>query len=197
MKKVFLKIKGGYEKLYWIKKCKEKGKCRVHFTTLLKGSKYIHVKGDISLGENSKLLCWDEYTSGQKEQKLFPCIEIGDKFRATRNLTIQCANKVVIGKNVLLASDVFIIDYNHGLSPLSDNYLDEPLQTGEVCIGDGVWIGNNVVILPNTHIGRKSIIGAGSVVTKDIDEYCIAVGNPAKVLKKWDFDSNEWKSVMR
>ncbi|MFR5466356.1 MAG: hypothetical protein ACLTHR_12100 [Agathobacter rectalis] len=64
-----------------------------------------------------------------------------------------------------------------------------------VFIDDGVWIGNDVIILPNVHIGKKSIIGAGSVVTKNIPEFCIAVGNPAKVIKKFDIKENRWKKV--
>lgn len=52
-----------------------------------------------------------------------------------------------------------------------------------------------MIILPNVHIGKKSIIGAGSVVTKKIPEFCIAVGNPAKVIKKFDIKENKWKKV--
>lgn len=75
------------------------------------------------------------------------------------------------------------------------SYLDNPLTRGVVFIDDGVWIGNDVIILPNVHIGKKSIIGAGSVVTKNIPEFCIAVGNPAKVIKKFDIKENRWKKV--
>lgn len=52
-----------------------------------------------------------------------------------------------------------------------------------------------MLVLPNVHIGKKSIIGAGSVVTKDIPEYCIAVGNPAKVIKKFDKKEKKWKQI--
>ena len=53
-----------------------------------------------------------------------------------------------------------------------------------------------MIVLPNVHIGKKSIRGAGSVVTKDIPEYCIAVGNPAKVVKKFDIKEKKWKQVL-
>ena len=75
------------------------------------------------------------------------------------------------------------------------SYLDNPLTRGGIFIDDGVWIGNDVIILPNVHIGKKSIIGAGSVVTINIPEFCIAVGNPAKVIKKFDIKENRWKKV--
>ena len=123
-----------------------------------------------------------------------PSIIIGSGVRITRNLTIQCANRVQIGDNVLIASDVFIIDYNHGNSPLTKNYRDNPLNisVGGVTIENGVWIGNNVIILPNVTIGEKSIVGAGSVVTKSIPAYSVAVGNPAHVIKHFDFEANIW-----
>lgn len=88
--------------------------------------KYISCGSNIAIGENSKLLCWDSYNG--KKFETSPSIIIGSGVRATRNLTIQCANRVQIGDNVLIASDVFIIDYNHGNSPLTKNYLDNPLN---------------------------------------------------------------------
>lgn len=63
---------------------------------------------------------------------------------------------------------------------------------GGVTIENGVWIGNNVIILPNVTIGEKSIVGAGSVVTKSIPAYSVAVGNPAHVIKHFDFEANIW-----
>lgn len=158
----------------------------------LKNSQYIICGKNISIGENSKLLCWDSYNDIKLEKR--PQIVIGDNFKATRNFTIQCINQVIIGKNVLVASDVFIIDYNHGMNPMTPHYLDNVLETkGEgVMIGDGAWIGNNVIILPGVNIGKKAIIGAGSVVTRDIPDYSVAVGNPAKLVKKYDFDKRKW-----
>lgn len=160
---------------------------------ILRNPQYISCGKNVVIGDESKLLCCDSY--GEEKYDDLPEIQIGDNFYATRNFTIQCANKVIIGKNVLAASNVFIIDYNHGINPLTMSYLDNPLTRGVVFIDDGVWIGNDVIILPNVHIGKKSIIGAGSVVTKNIPEFCIAVGNPAKVIKKFDIKENRWKKV--
>ena len=149
----------------------------------------------IALGEGTKLLCWSSYDSGKEKQILSPSLSIGDNVHATRNLVIQCAGKISIGNNVLIASNVFIIDYNHGTSPQSDSYLDNNLDVKEVIIEDGVWIGNSVVVLPGVVNGKKTIIGAGSVVTHSIPPYSIAAGNPARVLKCYDFKSMCWKNV--
>lgn len=165
----------------------------IHPSIELRREKNIDISHPIFLGEGCKLLCWDEYLSGVQKQSLQPELIIGKNFHATRNFIVQCANKVSIGENVLIASNVFIIDYNHGLSPESKSYLDNPLETKSVIIEDGVWIGNNVIILPGTIIGEKTIIAAGSVVTKSIPSYSIAAGNPAKVIKKYNKNNQTWE----
>jgi lipopolysaccharide O-acetyltransferase len=102
----------------------------------------------------------------------------------------------MIGNSVLIASNVLISSENHGMNPESDiPYMDQDLIARDVVIKDGAWIGQNVCILPGVTIGEKSIIGAGSIVTKSIPDYCIAAGNPAKVIKKYDFSSHKWVSI--
>ena len=158
-------------------------------------AEYIVIDGDIYLGENCKLLCWDLFENEKNDQKLSPKLHIGKNLHATRNLVIQCAGDISIGDDVLIASNVFIVDFNHGINPMSDSYLDNPLDVSRVKIENGVWIGNSVIILPGVTIGKKAIIGAGSVVTKSIPEYSIAVGNPAKVIKQYDRKKQEWRFI--
>ncbi len=158
----------------------------------LRNAIFIKCSSDAVIGENSKLLCVAKYNG----KEFSPKIEIGKNFHATRNFVIQCANKVFIGDNVLVASNVFIIDYNHGLSPETPSYLDTPLELSSgVYIKDGVWIGNSVTILPGVTIGKKSIIAAGAVVTNNIPDFCIAGGVPAKILKKYNFETKKWEKV--
>lgn len=159
----------------------------------LREIKYIHLHGKIILGSGCKLLCWKSYTHCKEEKILNPSLNIGKNFRATRNLIIQCAGETNIGDDVLIASNVSIIDFNHGMNPESNNYLYNPLKVKGVCIEDGVWIGNNVLILPGAHIGKKCIIGAGAVVCGRIPPYTISVGNPARPIKQWDFENHTWK----
>ena len=136
-----------------------------------------------------------EADSYRGEQKTSPRIVLGNNVRATRNLTIQCANSVRIHDNVLIASDVFIIDYNHGMNPAPTSYLENPLDVHSVEICEGAWLCNNVIILPGVTIGKKSIIGAGSVVSKNIPDYSIAVGNPARVVKIFNHEIGQWVKV--
>jgi lipopolysaccharide O-acetyltransferase len=100
---------------------------------------------------------------------------------------------------VLIASKVFISDINHGCysglpqdSPFSKPN-DRELSTKPVLIEENVWIGENVCVMPGVTIGFGTIIGAGSVVTKSIPAYSIAVGNPAKVIKKYNLLNKIWE----
>jgi len=157
----------------------------------IRGAKYIYCGKNSVIGSGSRLLCWDSYNGEKLEVK--PRILIGKNFHATRNLSIQCARCIQIGDNVLVASNVLIIDYNHGMNPNTISYLDNPLELScGVKIEDGVWIGESVIVLGGVTIGIKSIIGAGSVVTHNVPAYSIAAGNPAKVIKQYDFSRKEW-----
>lgn len=189
-----LMLKKWLKKIAFLREQNKKGGV-VHKSIELREEKYISIDSPIFLGSGCKLLCWSKYTSGGKNQELNPNLRIGKNFHATRNLVIQCAGDIYIGNNVLVASDVFIIDFNHGTDPKTDSYLDNNLDVKQVVICDGVWIGNNVIILPGVTIGEKAIIAAGSVVTHDIPAYCIAAGNPAKPVKQYDAVCEKWKRV--
>lgn len=103
-----------------------------------------------------------------------------------------------IEQNVLMASYISIMGHNHGTDPeCEDGYGGQPLVSKPILIKSGAWIGERVCILPGVTIGRKSIIGAGAVVTKDVPDYCIAGGNPARVIKKYDFDTKQWVGIKK
>lgn len=109
-------------------------------------------------------------------------IEIGDNFYANHNLTILDCAKVKFGNNVLIAPNCSFYTATHPID------VEERLSWQEVAfpitIEDNVWIGGNVCVLPDVTIGKNSIIGAGSVVNKNIPQNVIAAGNPCKVIRK-------------
>ena len=78
---------------------------------------------------------------------------------------------------------------------LLEGYGNQKLTVRNVVIEDGVWLGQRVCVLSGVTIGAHSIIGANSVVTKNIPPYCIAVGAPARVIKCWNFEAAEWERV--
>jgi len=136
------------------------------------------------------------------EKNFTPILLIGDNVQINDYVHIAVAKGVYIGDNTLIASKVFISDHNHGnytgnnqSSPMTPP-IERELFSKEVKIGSNVWIGEFVSILPGVTIGDGSIIGSMSVVTKDIPEFSIAVGSPAKVIKKYDKDTNKWINII-
>ena len=109
-------------------------------------------------------------------------IKVGKNFFANYNCTIIDVADVIIGDNCQMAPNVAIYTAGHPVYPSTRNTAYE--YGKEIVIGDNVWIGGNTVILPGVHIGDDVVIGAGSVVTKDIPDWCIAAGNPCKVIRK-------------
>ena len=109
-------------------------------------------------------------------------IEVGKNFFANYNCTIIDVAKVRIGDNCQFAPNVSIYTAGHPIHPVSRNSLYE--YGKEVIIGDNVWIGGNTVICPGVHVGSNTVIGAGSVVTRDIPDWCVAAGNPCRVIRK-------------
>lgn len=122
---------------------------------------------------------------------------IGDNFYSNYNLIILDVGMVRIGSNVLIGPNVLISTAGH---PVHHELRNTGLEYGQpITIGDNVWIGGNVTILPGVTIGEDCVIGAGSVVTRDIPPHSIAVGSPCKVLrpitdgdKKYYFKNREY-----
>lgn len=108
-------------------------------------------------------------------------IEVGENFYANYNLVILDVGRVKIGKNAQFAPNVAIYTAGHPVHPDSRN---SGYEYGiDITIGDNVWLGGNTVIMPGVHIGNNAVIGAGSVVTKDIPDDVVAAGNPCRVLR--------------
>lgn len=111
-------------------------------------------------------------------------ISFGDYSYSNYNLTILDCGKVTIGNNVLIGPNVNLFTANHIIEPKQRRSCME--YTKPIVIEDGVWIGGGSTILSGVTIGENAVIGAGSVVTKDIPKNMIAVGNPCKVIKSID-----------
>jgi acetyltransferase-like isoleucine patch superfamily enzyme len=110
-------------------------------------------------------------------------------------VTISVAHEVVLGRYVMLARNVYISDHRHAYEdvdvPINEQGIADIRPTS---IGDETWLGHNACVLPGVHIGRHCVIGANSTVTRDIPDYCVAVGSPARVVKVYDFREKRWTS---
>ena len=117
-------------------------------------------------------------------------IIIGDDDRIGLHDTV--IGPVKIGNHVIIAQCVTISALNHTYSDVNELISRQKVSTKEININDDVWIGANAVITSGISIGKHAVVGAGSIVIDDIPDYCVVAGNPAKIIKKYDFDNNKW-----
>ncbi len=111
-------------------------------------------------------------------------IEIGENFYSNHNLTILDGNKVKFGNDVFIGPNCGFYTAGH---PIDYKIRNKGLEYAKpINVGNNVWFGGNVCVLPGVTIGDNVVIGAGSVVNKDIPSNCVAVGNPCKIIKQID-----------
>ena len=109
-------------------------------------------------------------------------VTIGDHTRIGIHCTV--IGPVSIGNNVNLAQGITVTALNHNFEDVTRRIDEQGISTKPVVIGDDVWIGANAVILPGVTIGRHVVVAAGAVVTKDVPDYCVVAGVPARVIKE-------------
>lgn len=143
---------------------------------------------------------WLIAVPGYRQQRFTPSIEIGNRVSFSERVHITCIEKIRIGNGVLVGSGVYIGDHHHGAysGPQQSHPDTPPIYRplgggGPVIISDDVWIGDNVVIVGPVSIGRGSIIGANSVVRRDIPDRTIVAGAPARAIKKFNEVTCQWE----
>lgn len=105
---------------------------------------------------------------------------------------IYATQSIVIEKNVLTADKVYISDNLHNYEDVTMPVIKQSIkQCRPVVIGEGSWLGENVCII-GASVGKHCVVGANSVVTKDIPDFCVVVGAPARVIKRYDSEKKEW-----
>jgi acetyltransferase-like isoleucine patch superfamily enzyme len=160
----------------------------------------ISIGDDVSLGPGCLLNAIRRYPGAfmagapdVERQDFEPSIRIGHRVSATGYLTIGAVDAVVIEDDALLASHIFIGDNLHGTDRIDLPYKYQPLaRIAPVTIGRGCWIGEHVVILPGVTVGEFAIVGANSVVTDSIPPRSVAVGAPARVIRRWSDQEAGW-----
>ena len=171
-------------------------KCRIIRSPFdIRNRRYIDLGEGLTTGTGCRIEAFP------KDKNAGLCIEFGKNVQINDYVHIAAGESVKIGNNVLMASKIFISDINHGSydgkkADLPDTIaVKREISTAPVVIKDNVWIGESVCILPGVTIGKNSVIGALSLVSKNIPDNSIAVGNPARVIKKFDFEKKQWVRV--
>lgn len=114
-----------------------------------------------------------------------PVVRIGDRCLIGRGSGIVGHFSIVIGNDVWTGHHVYITDQNHGYEDVSLPISRQSQPERPVVIGDGSWLGHGTVVLPGVTIGRHVVVGANSVVTRDLPDFSVAVGSPARVIRRY------------
>lgn len=113
-------------------------------------------------------------------------ITVGDGCSIAGSCVLSAAVGVHLGERVLLARNVYVSDHHHGFEDPTRAVLDQGIErAAPVHVGDGAWLGQNVVLTPGVRIGRGAVVGAGAVVREDVPDFSLAVGAPARVIRGW------------
>ena len=184
--KLFIKFFIGFikAKIYNLK-----AKKRIYigrYTKVING-KRIKIGNNVSIRPDCFLCC-------DKESD----IEIKDKVDIGARNRIISGKRIVIEESVQTGPNVFISDIDHKYDMVGIPIKEQGtiIKDGEgIKIGYGSWIGTNSVIIGNVTIGKGVAIGANSVVTKDLPDYCVAVGSPARIIKKYNQNTRKWEKV--
>lgn len=163
----------------------------------------IRVGRDVKLGANSILKAttrfpggWLRHPGGEHvSQEFSPSIVIGDRVTATAALQVVAFERITIEDDVMFAANVYVSDGQHASGSAEVPYKYQGIGgIAPITIGRGSWIGQNAVIMPGVTIGELAIVGANSVVTRDVPARSVAVGAPARVVRTWDPATRSWSA---
>lgn len=170
----------------------------IRYPFVVRGGGYVDYGQRLTTGVGCRIEAFRMNDSKHKR------IIFGNDVQINDYVHISAIEKVDIGNNVLMASHVYISDNSHGYydgshcdsSPLTPP-KDRAYKIAPVKIGNNVWIGEGAIIMPGVFIGDGCVIGAHSVVNHNIPPSCIAVGSPARVIKKYNYKTNHWENTQR
>ncbi|SMB90164.1 DapH/DapD/GlmU-related protein [Deinococcus hopiensis] len=184
---------------YMVKKYGYGGGLKLSESAYISGRRDIIIGKDVTIGKRSRI----EAISRHGERRYIPHLSIGKGTAINDDVHIACISRVSIGEDVLMASRIYISDHNHGIyngsnpdSPYNPPN-NRPLSIQPVHIGSKVWLGEGVCVLPGVSIGDGAIVGANSVVTRNIPANSIAVGVPAQVIKVFKEELGTWIGVKK
>ena len=160
---------------------------RIVFPLRIVGSKYIELGSYVTIQ-------FGAYIAAIKNKKK-PLLQIHSGTLIGNYIHIICTNSIIIEEKVLISDKVYISDNLHNYENVEMPILEQPLiQLNDIIIGSGTWIGEHVCIL-GASIGKNCVIGSNSVVTKNIPDFTVAVGSPAKPIKRYCTETKSWKKT--
>lgn len=156
----------------------------------ISGENFMEIADNVVVLDDTVLAVHQSKNSGGDQ-----LLRIGEGSNIGRRNHIFALRRIEIGAGVITASNVYISDCTHKFSDPFNPIINQSIDfLHSINIGDGAWIGQNACII-GCNVGRNSVVGANSVVLQDIPDYSVAVGIPAKVVKRYDIELGEWIPV--
>lgn len=152
--------------------------------------RYVKLERGVKLWKNSRIECVHIENLG-----IDPILWIQENVNIEQNCHITCGNSIIIGERTAVTANVTITDIHHPYENIATAVKYQPYITKPVRIGADCHIANGAVILPGTIIGKHCVIGANSVVNCNIPDYCIVVGAPARIVKRYDPAAKQWRKT--
>ena len=153
--------------------------------------KYVRVGKDVFINYGLRLECLDTFDS----RHFTPEVLIGNNVNIEQNVQITCADSIYIGDECSILGNVLITDITHPYFDINTAPKYQMIKASPVIIEKQTMIGMGAKILPGVKIGVHCVIGANSVVTKDIPDYSIVAGVPAEIIKKYNLKKNKWELI--
>lgn len=171
---------------------------RIHHASRILGASRIRLGQRFQAGR----FLWLEAIESFNEQRFEPSIVIGDDINLSELVHIACISSIVIGDGVLMGSKVIVTDHNHGQysgagehSSPDERPNRRVLHGSPVHVGARAFLGDNVVVLPGSRIGAGAIIGANSIVSGEIPPHTMAIGCPARPIRRYDAETRKWEPI--
>lgn len=195
MIKIFSKILNRIQYLYWSRKVgSHDGIFKIYRHCDIHNPQCLHLGKGAGIGSYTYIGPVLE----DRGHKYNPKIIIGEGTWVGKHCSIAAIDRVEIGKHVLFAGYVHMTDHSHGYEDITQPITPQPLfSKGPIIIEDDCWLGFSCEILSGVHIGKHSVVAARSVVTKDVPPYSIVAGNPARLIKQYNFETQQWERVKK
>ncbi len=163
----------------------------------IRGKDMVHFGKGLTTGVGCRIEAF--IADGNNDKKIF----FGDYIQMNDYVHISALQSVTIGSNTLIASNVYISDNSHGFYKGSQKDTSpyviptkRPYYVAAVTIEERVWLGEGVIVMPGVKIGEGAIVGAHSIVNRDIPSNSIAVGSPARVIKQYNKQNKCWEKII-
>ena len=152
---------------------------------------FIEGKTRITIGKRVRI-----FPGVRMEAKETGTITIGNNTAIEQNVHITSSgSELIIGKDVAIFANTFITNIDHKYDNINCSVLEQGIDEKITTIGDGCMIGASAAIMAGTKLGRHCIVGTGTAVKGEYPDYCVIVGNPGRIVKRYDNKTKEWKRV--